>query len=494
MDDVDLREQVFHNAVREYILFFWLFILLYVSSYATICFYKKKADTDDYYAGGDDAVVYRIALWLCTFTLAVSAGAVLLLPISIVSNEVLLLYPKSYYVQWLNSSLIHGLWNHIFLFSNVALFILMPFAYFFTESEGFSGSRKGILGRVYETTVVLVLLAVLVFGLAWVASALLDDDNSSREALFDVWNFYLPYLYSCISLLGVLILLLSTPMGFARMFTVIGQLVVKPKFLRDVEEELSTVRLDEEDLRRKLQYNHHSSSTIANGHATKEDLHSELQEVKKRRIELEQRAKVSAWRRNLGYPLAMLALLGLTGILLLMVAQNTFQVLIGIKALPVGAKEAVLGIASMSAFGSFGAGLEIVLILYLMLASVMGFYSLPFFGRLAPELHNTTMVKIMGNCILILVLSSALPVLSRTLGVTNFNLLGDFGRMEWLGNFYIVLSYNGLFAVATALCLVNRFTATVRREIYIRLKMAFNREKRSMSISTGNGSIGLKED
>jgi hypothetical protein len=47
-------------------------------------------------------------LWLCTFTTAVSAGAVLLLPISIVSNEVLLLYPKSYYVKWLNSSLIHG--------------------------------------------------------------------------------------------------------------------------------------------------------------------------------------------------------------------------------------------------------------------------------------------------------------------------------------------------------------------------------------------------
>ena len=47
-------------------------------------------------------------LWLCTFTLAVSVGAVLLLPLSIIANEVLHLYPKSYYVKWLNSSLIHG--------------------------------------------------------------------------------------------------------------------------------------------------------------------------------------------------------------------------------------------------------------------------------------------------------------------------------------------------------------------------------------------------
>lgn len=47
-------------------------------------------------------------LWLCTFTLAVSLGAVLLLPFSIISNEVLLSFPQNYYIQWLNGSLIHG--------------------------------------------------------------------------------------------------------------------------------------------------------------------------------------------------------------------------------------------------------------------------------------------------------------------------------------------------------------------------------------------------
>jgi len=48
-------------------------------------------------------------LWLCTFTLAVSAGAVLLLPLSIIANEALLMFPNSYYLQWINSSLISGL-------------------------------------------------------------------------------------------------------------------------------------------------------------------------------------------------------------------------------------------------------------------------------------------------------------------------------------------------------------------------------------------------
>lgn len=113
-------------------------------------------------------------LGLCTFTLAVAVGAVLLLPFSIISNEVLLSFPHNYYIQWLNGSLVHGgctgwlqdapravgqglppqeltpflsssspgLWNLVFLFSNLSLVFLMPFAYFFTESEGFAGSKK----------------------------------------------------------------------------------------------------------------------------------------------------------------------------------------------------------------------------------------------------------------------------------------------------------------------------------------------------------------
>ena len=34
------------------------------------------------------------------------------------------------------------MWNQIFLGSYMSLFVAIPFAYFFTESEGFAGSRK----------------------------------------------------------------------------------------------------------------------------------------------------------------------------------------------------------------------------------------------------------------------------------------------------------------------------------------------------------------
>lgn len=71
----------------------------------------RRRDSEDYFTADEDEVkVYRISLWLCTFALAVSLGSALLLPLSIISNEVLILYTDTYYVKWLNSSLIQGLY------------------------------------------------------------------------------------------------------------------------------------------------------------------------------------------------------------------------------------------------------------------------------------------------------------------------------------------------------------------------------------------------
>lgn len=165
---------------------------------------------------------------MCIFSLAISIGAALLLPFTIITNEVLLLYPDNYYMQWLNDSLIQGLWKNVFLFSNISLFVLLPFAYFFTESEGFPGSRRGIVARVNETVVLLALLAVLVFGMTYLLCCVLGYSDMGLKNLLLMW-YYLPFLYSCVSFLGVMLLLLCTPVGIARLFTVMGELVIKPR-------------------------------------------------------------------------------------------------------------------------------------------------------------------------------------------------------------------------------------------------------------------------
>lgn len=180
-------------------------MILYIGSYALIGRFRRRDREDLFSSDEDEIIVYRIrlvqflenesytkstfcSLWLCTFSLAVAIAAGLLLPISIASNEVLLLYPKSYYVKWLNSSLIYGLWNYIFLFSNLALFVFLPFAYLFAESSGFFGHRPGVVARAYETMVVFSLLAFIVLGLTFILSAWFDPERSNIQTLLSEYR------------------------------------------------------------------------------------------------------------------------------------------------------------------------------------------------------------------------------------------------------------------------------------------------------------------
>eukprot|EP00064_Thunnus_orientalis_P016661 superscaffoldBa00003353_g16730 len=509
-DDVTIREQNFHSQVREYIICFLLFAVLYIVSYCIITRYKRKSDDHE----DEDAVVNRISLYLCTFTLAMSGGAVFLLPFSIISNEILLSFPKNYYIQWLNGSLIHVL-------DSSAL----------QQGGKWKLCEQGIRARILETFVMLFLLALLILGIVWVASALIDNDAASMESL-----------YVC------------TPVGLSRMFTVMGQLLVKPTILEDLDEQIYCIHLQEEALQRRL---NGSSSHVYTRGSFAHQLNKELDNIRNQRNKLERRKKASGWEKNLLYPMVMLILLAgtvsaetdlslspncllmactawlvaigtnnlylkphpLKTISVIMVALNILYLLVDETAMPKGSTDRGIGNTSLSTFGVAQAVLEIILMLYpfsdppfvygrsrmlhgqeqhcadsghlkrrlneaallpaekcfwsltdllnsyLLVSSVVGFYSLRVFEGLTPRKDDTTMTTIIGCCVSILVLSSALPVMSRTLGITRFDLLGDFGRFNWLGNFYIVLSYNLLFAVVTTLCLVRKFTSAIREEL-----------------------------
>lgn len=43
-------------------------------------------------------------------------------------------------------------------------------------------------------------------------------------------------------------------------------------------------------------------------------------------------------------------------------------------------------------------------------------------------------------------------------GITNFDLLGNYGKIRWLGNYFLVFAVNFLFGGAAALCLFDRVT------------------------------------
>lgn len=394
----ELREgREFYTFVRTHVIYTITIILLYALSCTLISYFSKQRD--EFRLDLEEYRTYKISTWMCAFTLAISIAAFLLLPVSIITDE----------ISWIDDprtkwSLLNGMWSYVFLFSNLSLFMLLPFAYFFTESEGFSGSRRGMTSRLRETFVLLIIVAIIVLGLTYTICCLFFGIGChvSGIQLLTIWQ-YLPFLYSCISFIGALLLLLCTPLGISHLFTIISQ-------------------MDTIQKARKLNY------------------------------------------------AALILLIALAGYSIVLVLVNTFQLLVGFRQLPLSTglsqaqqreQDSQESPLSQDRFlqekrGPIGAALDIVMVLYLWSASLCGLYNLPGLCCLRPRRNNSSFNQIMGNCTILCLLSSALPLLSRTLGMTNFDLLSDFGRIEWLGNFYIVLLYNVVFFVSTTLCLMGK--------------------------------------
>lgn len=104
----------------------------------------------------------------------------------------------------------------------------------------------------------------------------------------------------------------------------------------------------------QIYHNNHSdgkystTTTTKNGTNNKfyqniecDELYERLRELKSERKELDKLRSSTAIQRNLIYPLAMLMLLFLTGITVLIVVQNTLELLIGIKALPLSTRVSI---------------------------------------------------------------------------------------------------------------------------------------------------------
>lgn len=186
------------------------------------------------------------------------------------------------------------------------------------------------------------------------------------------------------------VIAVCTPVGFVRLFGVVGSFLVKPQFLKNLDEEFFAYRLEEDCIQRrsaiipikcyvcykniscishKYRLQHAKAtgksyvspvpmSIPAYGTVLEEDellnvnpslmclrngalqrgLSQRLEDIQKRRKILDQQRRTWWVRRTLLYPLAMLALLILSTATALLAVQNTIELLIGIKALPLSTR------------------------------------------------------------------------------------------------------------------------------------------------------------
>ncbi|OUC40959.1 LMBR1-like region [Trichinella nativa] len=432
--EAEFESSIRENVVRKYFLYYCL---------------KSK--------------MFNIRFWICIFSTAVSLSAILLVPFSIFSNEILLLYSKNYYIQWLSSSLLKSLWNSVFACSNLCIFILLPFAYFLIESHGFVSFRftYSIWNRLLETTVNSSLLVILSVLLVQIVIIFLEKENChpyTFETCFNMWSFLitastkLPVIYSYISMFGVGLSLACTPLGFGRIFAVFNVLIPEARIRNKIINDLQLLSAEEMHLVKKAKT---AVSNLKHTPFVEEEMNviwlsclRNLANLYAQRKLFQKELNSISWLSVVIYPALFVVILAITALSVLSVVWNVFQITIGFRRLPIAIEDFELGSSSLSFLGFYGAFIEIIITLYLMLASLIGFYSLPVFCRLKPIRNGTSMTRLIFNCTSTLVLSSALPVLARVLGLTNFDLLGNYSQLNWLGNIYFVLMYNLMFTFA----------------------------------------------
>ena len=225
----------------------------------------------------------------------------------------------------------------------------------------------------------------------YILAALIDRDQYTMDTLVNMYSYYLPFLYSCVSFLGVLLLLVCTPLGFVKLFTLVAELVTRQQFLSDLTEEYQAALMEEAAVKKKVEQSvhrrHNGRMTLANGHLDggQEFLEVRYTEAVARRSVIERDRARGVMVRRLGWPAAMLALMALTGISLYLVATNMLLLLAGWRSLP--SSEAVtldLGTSSLTNLGVLGVVIEVLIIAYFVVSSIVGLYSLPPLYKILP--------------------------------------------------------------------------------------------------------------
>jgi len=412
----------FHVYTRDWVIAITFFTFLYIVAHCIIRVFTKKIkdETDRVY----------LSIILCTVCLAISLAAMLLLPITIISNEIIYNYPNYKYTQWLHRELIFALWNKIFWSANIALFVVLPFCYFFYEAVGFRG--EGLLARVNEALLNLVLFFVLLGGFVYFVRALIEETAA-----------YLSFSYSIISYFGAVLVLLSTPRGFTTL-TTYGMWLYLPVASRQImEDKLNALDLEEQvnvERGRERGYQLPSEVETLRGVATARatfrtsNLHPII--------------------RNILSILITVINLTFTGYLVLRVfihlLRQFFSPLFGDPtALELADFLALQDDAKAYRLGSFASLLQILVITYMMTSAFVGFYNLPIITKhIKPKKDNMTMEVLSLNVGLVLLLSSSFPVVARILEITSFDLLGDYSNTPYLRNQHFLFAYKFVFLVA----------------------------------------------
>ncbi|RIA96086.1 LMBR1-like membrane protein [Glomus cerebriforme] len=466
----------FYNWVRQNIIAFLLFVSLYSISYSLLKRFRRKNRISDAEEEDDDlyGIDNLIIIILCAGGLAMALAGFLLWPFTMIATALLHneLFSGNYYLTWLNAELLVTLWNYAFIGCNIALFALLPFAFFYSETDQF----RTFFAKARETLTIMVLVGMLMYGCIYTLKMILG--------MSDVDELEMLNLFTCIG--GALICLKATPRGYIEIFSWISRLPLRPDYRRSLKEKMIRNKMDITVWRQRLEnldrglrsvygINNTSRSAVLYPSAPSQRSYSssklyasmcgltnnimptrsgnlsnsrneiivKINKLEEERERIQQDLSHSPLYRNISF----LVLLLVSNSIWLLVLGHILYTLM--KSLLVDDEkdlknlEALIGKQTVSIFGRFGTLKDIMLMFYFTSATIIGVYSISPFKRIRPRLGRMTVQHMIANVTVLLVISSSWPALVRVLGLTRLGSAGPYENFSTMTNIgqYLAMAF-----------------------------------------------------
>ncbi|PRP81280.1 hypothetical protein PROFUN_04515 [Planoprotostelium fungivorum] len=356
---------------------------------------------------------------LCIIGATSAVGATLIVPITITSHQILVNYPNNWYVQWLRTDLISGIWDVIFFMSLASILVLLPFGHFFEESVGFgqppNWRRKNsrvvhYFRRIIEALVSLTLLIAILSGIVFVLYRLAAEEEKT----------WLQFAYSIISTCGSVVFVVCTPLGFTSL-TRLGFSLSRP-FVTSKGLKLKRESLSIETQHLEIQLDPLADS--AEEWRRLEELRRQLSEAEKATV------KGTIFWNGISLSLISINIVFPTVIVLKVFFHLANSFIRGERLYNFAHMEET----TYSYLHFFILYLETASVGYSIAAALLGLYQLNWMKKIQPKRGETTVRRLTLNVGVVLVLSSAFPIIFRVLGLTSFDLIGLYRQANHSAN------------------------------------------------------------
>ncbi|VDO07546.1 unnamed protein product [Rodentolepis nana] len=187
---IDPEANEFYDNVRTFIVVFLTVACLLPTSYVLL---NSRRKIKEAYLSKEDVTVQNFVLLVSMSIVSLCIIMVFMLPLSILANEVLILFPDRYYVQWINAGLLHAFFVLVRIAFKGSCFVI-PFSFFLMFSHTANKGNKGLWSRCFYSMLYVVVTYIASFGCltVFVSTILVAFNSSNLTSVHGSVSHFLP--------------------------------------------------------------------------------------------------------------------------------------------------------------------------------------------------------------------------------------------------------------------------------------------------------------